>query len=89
MTRYTPPTLQWCVQNSGDWPCWPCLPIKNKTGIEPGHFPRFGVLVDCGKEGVRFLDETNICDSEAIKAKLDAAPVADIAALEAAGWVVD
>ena len=87
--RPTIPSLTWCAEHASDWPLSPCLPIKNSRGVEPGHFPRFGVLVDCGEDGIRFIDETNICDTQAIRDKVDAAPVADITALEAAGWRVD
>lgn len=84
-----PPSLTRCIETKDTWPCWPVLPIKNAKGIEPGHFPRFGVLVDCGDDGIRFVVDVNIFDREAIVEKLDAAPTADITTLEAEGWVVD
>lgn len=83
-----PPSLQTCVAQKDSWPCWPVLPIKMRSRT-PGEFPRLGVLVDCDDKGIRFIADTNICNSADIVAKLDTAPTADIAALEAAGWVVD
>lgn len=84
-----PPSLTRCIETKDSWPCWPVLPIKNKTGREPHQFPRLGVLVDCGENGVRYIPDVSLFDSSEIIAKLDTAPTADVAGLEAEGWVVD
>jgi hypothetical protein len=64
------------------------LPIKNSRDVEPGHFPRLGVLVDCA-DGLFFVADANVCCPSDVATKLKDAPIADIAALEAEGWRVD